>query len=116
MKRQLVLLLAFVALLVAVTPVDAGEPSLDEMLAQIRDGGYVVLAEQAGKTHRIANAAELKALFQDPDPITFFLLDPDSGKKHKVGQAPGGDDKSESWGAKIWRFYCCFAGEQCCNK
>lgn len=118
MKRHVaVAMIAVLPLLAVGLIAEAGDtPSVDEMLEQIHEGGYVVLAEQGEKTHKIANVAQLKALFENDDAIVFFLLEPESGKRHKVGQAQGGEDKSMSWGERIWRFFCCVAGETCCKK
>jgi hypothetical protein len=92
---------------------EAEEPSLDEMVRQIHDGGFVILAVQAEKTVKVRDAAHLKNLLQNDEPTTFFLEEMETGKRHKVGETGG---KKEGWGPKIWRFYCCLAGEPCCNK
>lgn len=100
-------------LLTGLPDANAGEPSVEDMFRQIKDGGFVVLAVQEGKTIKVRNPDHFKEILADSIPTTFYLEEIDSGKRHEVGQAGG---KKEGWGAKIFRFYCCLAGEDCCNK
>jgi len=88
-------------------------PNLEEMVRQIHEGGFVVVAVQAEKPIKVRDAAHLKNLLGNDEPTTFFLENVETGKRHKVGETGG---KKQGWGEKIWRFYCCFAGESCCNK
>ncbi len=119
-QRRFIVCLSIAALVftgAALSTAEASEtPDIKTILTRVQEGGYVVLAEKDGKMHRIANEADFKAITSDPDSVTFFLEETDSGKRHKVARV-GSDGKSRNWGKAIWNFFCCLGGtNSCCNK
>ena len=102
----IILLIIFGAIGISAAKPDMPE-DLDEMLAEMRGGGYLLLAEQNDKTHKITSEGEFNALFRTDGAITFFLENLNTGDTHKVGYEENSGKKgtADDWGRAIWQFF-----------